>query len=255
MNKIMRAYSALKKEEKIMIRRGLLVAVSLCVILGAMAWKIGTMRGQAASAAEISDATASPAQGQAYTVIAGFRSAKFGETEDAVRAAISADFGKSGDDVKVVENPVERTKALVVEVSDLVPETGKARVTYVLGYKSKALIQVSVLWGTPIVPDTTAVGIGRTGLVLKSYFARQNFDPKFTIRDRRLKNGVLVFQSRDAQGHLVRLVYIQAPVGKPKQASADEAAAAEKKSIYLLNLSYVANPTAPDILTIKEGDF
>ncbi|MDR3499375.1 MAG: hypothetical protein P4L72_09125 [Parvibaculum sp.] len=240
-----------------MIRRGLLVAVSLCVILGAMAWKIGTMRGQAASAAEISDTTgpAAQGQGQTYAAIAGFRSAKFGETEDAVRAAISTDFGKSGDDVKVVENPVERTKALIVEVSDLVPETGKARVTYVLGYKSKALIQVNVLWGTPIVPDTTAVGIGRTGLVLKSYFARQNFDPKFTIRDRKLKNGVLVFQSRDAQGHLVRLVYIQAPIGKPKPASADEAAAAEKKSIYLLNLSYVANPAAPDILTIKEGDF
>jgi hypothetical protein len=254
MTKIMRAYSSLKKEDKIMIRRGLLVAITLCVVLGAMAWKIGTMRGQSAVAAE-TEQPAAGAASPAHAVIGGFRSAKFGETEDAVRAAISTDFGKSGDDVKVLENPVERTRALIVQVTDLVPDTGNARVTYVLGYKSKALIQVNVLWGTPIDPETTAVGISKTALVLKSYFARQNFDPKTTIRDRKARNGILVFQSRDAEGHLVRLVYNQIPLGKPKQAPADATAKPEQKFVYLLNLAYVANPVSPDILTIKNGDF
>ena len=187
-----------------------------------------------------------------FSDVAGFRSAKFGDTEEAVRSAISKDFSKSTDDIKVVENPVQRTKVLVVDISDLIPETGKARVSYIFGYKSKALIQVSILWGTSISPETTDVKIARTALVLKNYFSGQGFDPKRTVRDRDIKNGVVVFQSVDKDNRLVRLLYVSAPALVSKT---DKSKPTDAKTRYALNLAYVANPVSPDIFSIKSGAF
>src|ERR671930_647375 len=71
------------------------------------------------------------------------------------QAAIEKDFGLKAGDVAREDNPLEKTVALVAKVNDLLPDSGPARAVYILGYKSKALIQVNVVWGKPVVekPD------------------------------------------------------------------------------------------------------
>src|SRR5580693_1386206 len=81
-------------------------------------------------------------------VIDGFRSAHFGMTEAEVRKAIETDFKLTGSAVRPGDNPVERTHLLSVTVPDLVPDSGKAVIDYVLGYKSHSLIEVNVTWST-----------------------------------------------------------------------------------------------------------
>lgn len=246
-----------------MVQRGLIIAASLCVVFGAGAWKTGLFQSDIADAAETAQTvqTASvtaAGAAKAGAEIDGFRSAKFGMTEDAVRAAILTDFNKSSDDIKAAENPVQRTKSLTVRTSNLIPETGEARISYIFGYKSNALIQVNVLWGTTVTADITGADIARTALILKSYFESQSYNPKHIIRDRRMRNGVLLFQSTDAAKHLVRLIYLSAPFQAGKQGDKlknNEDTKAAKKSAYALSLNYISNPAAPDILTIKAGEF
>lgn len=256
MNKISLWYASLGKEEKAkMIQRGLIVAASICVVIGVGVWKSGVLTSEPAVAAETTQATPDAARLEAAkgARIDGFRSAKFGDLEEAVREAINKDFGKSAGDIKSIESPIQRTKTLIVRVNDLIPETGEAQIAYILGYKSKALIQVNVLWGTAVTPKTTGVTIARTALVLKNYFNNQGYDRKRIIHDRRMKNGVLVFQTTDEDKHLLRMIYIDVPIAKGKDVKVDDKA--EKKSAYALTLNYIADPANPDILKIKPGEF
>lgn len=243
-------YSSLSEENRKMMRRGFWALLALAAGLSVVVWKLSLAPGEAAAPA--GSETGAPAATGKYSTIAGFRSAEFGEDEAAVRAAIKDDFGKSGDDVRVVESAVARTKSLAVRVTDLLPETGETEIGYVLGYKSKALIQVNLLWGTPITPETTGVSIARTAILLKNYFANQNYDPKTIVRDRKIKNGVIAFQAIDAEGRLVRLIYRETPIGKPVAASDGKT---ERKKAFTLSLSYVANPKSPDIFSIEKGAF
>jgi hypothetical protein len=243
-------YSSLSEEQKKMMKRGFWALLAVVALVATVIWKMSLAPGQAAPATGEAPAAAQPGN---FASITGFRSAKFGADEDAVRDAIKADFGKSGDDVKVVESPVARTRSLAVRVKDLIPETGEAEIGYVLGYKSKALIQVNVLWGTPVTADTTGVSIAKTALLLRNYFSEQHYDPKTIIRDRKFNGGVLSFQASDAEGHLVRLLYREIPIGKPVKSEGDKKV--EQKKAYTLTLSYVANPKAPDIFSIEKGAF
>ena len=82
-------------------------------------------------AAVLAVATVSTAGAQAAQV-EGFRSAKFGADEKAVRAAIKADFGIEAKSVRTEVNPLEKTTALLIEMPDLEPG-GKAQIAYILG--------------------------------------------------------------------------------------------------------------------------
>jgi hypothetical protein len=74
--------------------------------------------------------------------VTGFRSAKFGMSEADVRAAIVKDFAVKPDAIRAETNASEQTRVLLVKVPDVLPGGGSAEVSYVLGFKSKTLIQV-----------------------------------------------------------------------------------------------------------------
>ena len=116
------------------------------------------------------------AQNASSALVEGFRSAKFGTDERAVRAAIKADFGLDAKAVSAEENPIEKTTALVATVETLEPG-GKAQIAYILGYKSKKLIQVNVVWGAPVDPGITAEKLTGTAVLLRNYFTQQPFAP------------------------------------------------------------------------------
>jgi hypothetical protein len=94
-----------------------------------------------------------PAAGSATGAhIDGFRSVHFGMDEAAVRAAIREDFGVTGDAVAIIDNPVEQTRMLVVQVPDFIEGVRPAELAYIFDEKGAGLVQVDLRWGTQQAP-------------------------------------------------------------------------------------------------------
>src|SRR6266446_9641835 len=94
--------------------------------------------------------------------IEGFRQARFGMSEEQVRQAIRKDFPGAAAKLTSAVHPSEKTTVLSLSVVDLLPHTGNARISYILGYRSKKLSQVNIVWATDgtAAGDETVVGIG-----------------------------------------------------------------------------------------------
>ncbi len=259
---------------------GLVVAVGL-------GWKMTAdyFTARAADAASPRAAIAASVNPKVPVDVTGFRSAKFGDDEAAVRAAIAKDFGAKGNQIREAIRAVEKTKLLAVRVKNIVADSGVAEVVYIFGYTSKRLMQVNVLWSTQLSADMSPNQIGVTANILGNYFANQGFLPATVTLNQKLSNGALrVFDGRDKNDHLVTLMFQEADVkeavpvksdaeskdaeskdakskdAKSKNAKAakdDEANQAETvtKRIAFLRLSYVENSKNPDIFKIAEGKF
>jgi hypothetical protein len=192
----------------------------------------------------------------AVGTIPGFRSANFGANEAEVLAAITQDFGVAEADVKREYNPLEKTHALIIQVTDMIPESGTARIAYILGYKTNGLIQVNVVWGAPVVENPDLQQLATTGNILQRYFIEQRYvaDSIFTNRVLADKS-VLIFTGSDQDGHQVTLTLGGAnPQTGEGEAAAAEAPAADAQRAFL-RLSYVASPGSPDVFKIAPGAF
>lgn len=198
----------------------------------------------AASAGAVDPSAAEP------TAIEGFRTARFGMTEAEVRAAIASDFALTENEIEPGVNALEKTTSLGITVSDLVPDSGPARVVYIFGYESKALIQVNIVWGTDPQSDNdqirTAAGL------LVSYFRSQNYDPEKTAVGVQLANGALLaFYAEDADGSSVTLTVASRPTGEAVPEGSTEPAPER----LLMQLSYVGDFANPDIFRLAPGSF
>jgi len=178
----------------------------------------------------------------------GFRSAKFGMDEAAVRAAISADFGLNGDKIINGDNAVERTAILTISVPDLIKDGGIAQVSYVLGYSSHKLIQVGASWSARTDPDMTPKMLYDNGDVLRSHFLAAGYAPDSVKSNVALPNGILMFRGADANGHATLLLL---------QGTFAKAVANGRRTLTptSLDLLYSENPNAPDIFKLPEGSF
>lgn len=196
-----------------------------------------------------------PAEARAQTAVetpaavanlTGFRSAQFGTDEDAVRAAIKADFGLDDTAIQVGLNTVERTRVMTITVPDILPDGGTAQISYIFGYKSKALIQVGLLWSPETDASITDATLYANGDVLRAFFVAQGYLPETISRDVVLENGLLLFRGADAAGHTAILLL---------QGRFEEAEGQRTLFPASLTLLYAVNPDNPDILTLKTGDF
>lgn len=178
-------------------------------------------------------------------VLTGFRSADFGSNEDQVRSAINGDFGLSGDAVEVIDNDIQQTRALVAQVEDLLPDSGTARVSYILGYRSKALTQVSVTWGGQVDEAVEARALVAMANQLRIHFAGQGYG--IEAANAAVAEGVIIiFRGRDATGRMT-LLTLDAP---PTPEGAD--APPRRPSLQLL---YMESPDDPDVFQIDTGQF
>ncbi len=177
----------------------------------------------------------------------GFRSAKFGMTEDEVTAAIKADFDIEGDAVVPGVNSAERTQLLTILVDNLLPEGGKAQVSYVFGYQSKNLIQVGVSWNAQIDPTVDAAKLYANGDVLTAYFTGAGYDPASVRSGFVLDNGILLFRGEDADRHATILIL-----------QGEYSGGGDTQRILTptgLALLYAADSEQPDIFKIEPGKF
>jgi hypothetical protein len=180
--------------------------------------------------------------------IDGFRSAQWGMSEAQVKQSIQKDFNLSGDKIRTEENLAERTQVLSVTVPDLLEGAGLARVSYIFGFSTKKLIQVNVLWGTPVDPQSSPDKIVAAANQLRQLFLDSNYEPETIASNVRMSDGsILVFEGNDTDKHttILRLASASsAAKGKP-----------EKVTEAALSLSYVMDPRNPDIYRLKKGTF
>jgi hypothetical protein len=175
----------------------------------------------------------------------GFRSATFGMTEAQLRTAIRKDFNLAGDKVAAEENPAERTTALSIVVNDLLPDAGPARISYILGFKSKRLFQVNILWGGSMAPDIAPEKLNAAAASLRDYFAAAGYVGDTVVTNARAGDGSIVwFKGADAQK---RTTFLRTLGIAPTKEG-------EKPGIGLL-LSYAQDPQNPDIFRIAKGQF
>lgn len=189
----------------------------------------------------------SPAAATPVAVVDGFRAAKFGMTEAEVRAAIKADFELSGDAVVGGENAAERTQLLTIVVPNLLPDGGKAQVSYVFGYKSKTLIQVGISWNAQIDASVDAAKLYANSDVLVAHFTAAGYAPASIRTGLVLDNGILLFRGEDASGHATILLLQGHYSGE-----------GESQRVLTptgLALLYAADSEKPDIFKLEPGQF
>ena len=192
-------------------------------------------------------APGTPPGGPAHEArIEGFRSAAFGMTDAQVRQAIRKDFPGPGEKITSEVNAAEKTTVLGVVVPDLIPNTGKARVSYILGYSSKKLIQVNVNWAAEPKSQASAEGLVGAANLLRNYFLADGYRPDSVVANQQLPNGYIVFRGLDARARMV-VVVLSGTTGAERDR--------EKAAPIALQLSYILDPEHPDVYQVPKGTF
>ncbi len=190
-------------------------------------------------------AAAVQAQQQAApkAVVDGFRTAKFGMDEAAVRKAAEKDFGKAA--ITVEANPLEKTKVLTLEASDLVPGTGKGRVSYIFGYSSQKLTQVTVVWVGTAANEAENNRLRGIASALQTYFTQAGYVKDSILLEGSLQDGTQVgFRGWDEKERQTLLRY---SIGRTDDKG--------KQDLPVVVLTYTENPKNPDVFRIKPGSF
>ena len=184
-----------------------------------------------------------------WSVVNGFRSAKFGMDEKQVKRAIAKDFKISSSKIKKSTHVTERTTSLSVNIPQLLAAGGTAKVGYVLGLKSKKLIQVNVAWGAVATEKVDKESIVVVANLLQGHFAKKSYQKDgFIVNSKLNDNTLILFRGKDKNGRMITLILNTPIVGK-------DAKAEEVDNNVSLRLAYQLDPVSPDILTLKEGDF
>lgn len=186
-----------------------------------------------------------PATSVVPFVVEGFRSARFGMSEQAVREAIAKDFGASAT-IRAEDNAVEQTRILIVAVPDLLPNSGKADVAYVLGYKSKALIQVSLLWSKATDPAITPERLFTSATILRTHFMSEGYKPGSIASNLVTEGGIVLFRGLDEAEHTTILL-LQGPLSTDQERKVLTPSA--------LLVFYISDAKNPDVFRLKRGQF
>ena len=189
--------------------------------------------------------------------IKGFRSAQFGMSEADVRRAAIKDLGIKSQDIQVETHSREKTRLLSVRVKDLIPDSGMALVVYQFGFRSKTLIQVSILWGRPVDSSTAPQSLVATANALRDFFQQQQFEQQGMLLNAPTQGGIVVFRGFDSSGRMVALMLSEqaAEVAATTQGGINEQSAIAPTKNLSLQLSYVLSPRKPDIFAIERGQF
>lgn len=191
-------------------------------------------------------ATPAPAE-PAAAEVAGFRSARFGMTEAQVRAAIERDFRIRPEAIQSEENKAEQTHVLIIQAPDVLPGGGTASVSYVLGFKSKTLIQVGLSWSKATDDKMTPEQLFSNANVLRSHFLSAGYKPDTIATNMPTNGGILMFRGSDAQDHTTMLI-LQGTFtqGENNQRTMTPTA---------LLLFYIADAKSPDVYRLPPGSF
>jgi hypothetical protein len=192
-------------------------------------------------AAPSADAGAAP-----VAEVKGFRAALFGMSEAEVRTAAAKDFAVSADTIKSGQNVVEHTQVLSLKAADVLPEGGVAEVAYVLGYKTKKLIQINISWSKATDDKLTTERLTANAETLRAYFLGAGYKPDTIVNNAPMNNGVLLFRGADSSGRTTALLLQGSFTGDKDQRTLSPTS---------VSLFYLADPKNPDIYRVQPGKF
>lgn len=221
------------------------VLAALVALIGAFAVSAGAEGSARESAA--GKETAGPQ-------VAGFRSARFGMSKSETLEAIQRDFQIRREDILEQSNDEDRTSSLVATVTNIFPDSEPAQVVYIHGYKQKKLIQVNILWGSPVTEEPDPKALVTTANVLRKYFGQLGFDPGNTVVNTRVDDGAfIVFRTTDERDRMVLLQLISRKVPGEKREGEEKPEPQDR--VVSLWLSYIEDTGNPDVFRIEKGKF
>lgn len=186
--------------------------------------------------------------------VAGFRSARFGMSKSETIEAIQHDFQIRREDVLEQSNDEDKTSSLIATVAEIFPGSEPAQVVYIHGYKQAKLIQVNILWGSPVTGEPDPQALVATANVLRKYFEQLGFDPGKTVTNTRVDDGAfIVFRATDEQERMVLLQLLSRKV--PGEKGEAEGKPEPQNRVVSLWLSYIEDIRDPDVFKIKKGTF
>lgn len=186
----------------------------------------------------------------AATPVDGFRHARFGMSEPELLDAIRRDFPTAAARLTRFTHLRERTTVLAVTIAELLPGAGPVRISYILGYASRRLIQVNIVWpgdGKNAARDESIVAAANT---LRDHFEVQYPAPfNAVVANQPVgKNAILVFRAAQADGHMILLLLSgRAATGRSAQTLTTPP--------FTLQLCYIRDYKHPDIFRIEPGRF
>ena len=136
-------------------------------------------------------------------------------------------------------------------VPDLFSTGGAAKVGYILGYKSKKLMHINVLWGRGATEKVDGKDVLTTANLLRTHFLKKRYKEEGLVANGKLSNtSTMVFRGKDKKNRMILLM-----LGTPlkEEGMTDE----QIINSTSLVLSYVLNPGEPDVrkIVIQEDEF
>ena len=171
-------------------------------------------------------------------------------TEPEVRQAIQRDFPAAARRLSRTTHPSEKTTVLAVTVDGLLPDAGSAQLSYILGYASKRLVQVNIVWvsdGRSTARDDAIVAAANT---LRDHFQAQHQSPpdKVLMNQQVGESAFIVFRATQPDRRMVAVVLSGvAAAGRTDRTPAPPP--------LTLQLSYVRDHEKPDVFRIERGRF
>jgi hypothetical protein len=180
-----------------------------------------------------------------WAIIEGFRSAKFGMNEKQVMQTIAKDFRVSKNRVRRAISFADKTTSLMIQIPKLIEVGGPADIVYILGYKSKKLLQVNIDWGKGISEGTNGQEVVDAGNLLRKHFAKKRYkDDGYALNVKISDRKIVLFRGQDKKSRTILLrMEVFKPKGKANQTKGD-------REVSLL-LSYIDNLKKPDVLSTE----
>jgi len=179
-----------------------------------------------------------------WKVIDGFRSAKFGMDEKQVTRAIAKDFKISKSKVRREVHPTAKTTTLTLLGQNLIELGGPAKIVYILGYKSKRLIHIDIIWSINKSKGVLSKDIVNAANLLQTHFIKKRYQEGEIVNGGINDAVLIIFRGRDKNGRMILLRLISGKVKKGED---------KKESIIALGLalSYIQKPEKPDVFKAK----
>ncbi len=130
---------------------------------------------------------------------------------------------------------------------ELLPGGGAAEVSYVIGYQTKKLIQVSISWSKATDDKMTPEQLFSNSSVLRTHFVGEGFKPDTIATNMPINGGLLMFRGSDAKDRTVMLIL----QGTFAQGQGDQRILTPTA----LLLFYIADAKTPDIYKLPPGSF
>lgn len=194
--------------------------------------------------------------------VEGFRSARFGQKETEVTAAIAKDLGVKKTDIVHKENDEMGVTVLSARLSKFEPLDIPATISYVLGYKCRCLVQVTIVWDFPEKENENLRRMAMRGIgALAGKFIGEKWGENETAVNRLPKeakigdkSALVFFRGQNSEGGAITLMGAPVLIEKSKEPNKTDPVA-NVDHLKSVSLVYEQNAANPDVHRVDVSGF